>query len=240
MRRAVEEYGRLTETLMAMMPLVYSRQKVISVAGDDNVSRTIMVYPELFTMGHVKVVPDVESMIPDGLSEKQQDVLEMYREGLFGPIGSPQAIRTFMELKNFPNRSRASRPGGPNRSTAEQQVGKLVQGVPAAQLPWYPWYDVGTFLDVLENFMCGPDFLKTAPPVQAEFATRWQLVKYQQELQLQAQAQQAAAAAGMQQGGGGPAPGGAKKPDPSTQMTPGPASAHAPSGVSPQAYPTAP
>jgi hypothetical protein len=238
MRRAVEEYGRFTETMMAMMPLVYSRAKVISVAGDDNVSRTVTVYPELFQMGHVKVVPDVESMIPDGLSEKQQDVLEMYREGLFGPIGSPQAIRSFMELKNFPNRSRASRPGGPNRSTAEQQVGKLVQGVAAAQLPWFPWYDVTTFLDVLENFMCGPDFLKTTPVIQQQFAMRWQQIKYQQALQMQAMIAQQAAAAGPQ--GGGAAPGGGSKGPPTPPMAPSPASAHAPSGVSPQAYPTNP
>lgn len=202
MRRAVEEYGRLTETLMVMMPIVWSREKIITVAGDDNVSRTITVYPELFSLGHIKVVPDVESMLPDGLAERQQDVREDYREGVFGPLGSPQAIRAYQERKGYPARG-VYRPGGTNRSTAEQMLGKLIQGIPAEALPWLPWYDVGTHLDVLEHYACSPDFLKLDPAKQQAIGQRWQLVKFQQ----MQQEQQALAAQVQQQqllGGGHP------------------------------------
>jgi hypothetical protein len=176
-RRAVEEYGRMIETWMVMLPRIWSKPKVITMAGEDHVAQTLTVYPELFEQGRVQVVPDVESMLPEGLGERQQKALAMYREGMFGAPGSPQAVKMYLDLARFPHLSRAARPGGVQRKLAEEFVARLIQGADASSLPWYPWYDPAVHLDVLVNFMASKEYLRQPSPVQAQFARRWMVVQ---------------------------------------------------------------
>src|SRR5678815_2662984 len=55
MRRTAGEYGRVFENWQALLPLVWDMETVISYAGDDNVARTIVAYPEMFKAGKINV-----------------------------------------------------------------------------------------------------------------------------------------------------------------------------------------
>jgi len=193
MRRVAGEYGRLYQNWRVLMPLIWDLETTISYAGDDNIARTITVYPEMFKTGDVNVRPDVESMQPEGLAEKQDKVVWAYSNGLFGLPGSPQAMMKFWELARMPHLSRLAKPGGVDYTTAEQENGQLLQGQQAALIPVYEWYDHQMHLIVHEKFMKSPEFLKL------DDNTKNQFVLHRQAHQFAAQA--AVAKAAMQQAG---------------------------------------
>lgn len=172
-RRNVAEYGRMADDWRALYPLIYTTQTVIAVTGQDNLSETITVLPLLFQQGHAHVVPDAESMLPEGRGERQQRAYQMYKDGLFGDPSSNDAKEIFLEQSRFPNYSRLSRPGGVDRTTAEQENGKILTG--QLQQPVLQWYDHALHLSVHERYMKSPEFLKQPPPVQQAFALHRQL-----------------------------------------------------------------
>lgn len=222
-RRTVIELGRLAEDWKEMLPIIWDEEKLIRTAGDDMVATTITVMPEMFEQGAIHVVPDVESMLPEGRGERQARAWRMYEAGLFGQPGTPEAINTMLEQANFPHLSRASRPGGIDRSTAEQNLGKLLQGTPAAEIPVFEWYDHAVHLAVIERFMKGPQYPKTELAIQHEMVQHRQMLrmaqfaKAQQDLVLQGAIQQMAMAASAQAQMGGGAPGRGVAPDPAAE-----------------------
>lgn len=187
MRRAVEEYGRFVEDMRALLPLIWDEAKVISYAGEDNIARTITVLPHFFEEGRINVRPDVESMLPEGRGERQAKVYRLWQDGAWGPPLSPQALTKFHELARFPHLSRASKPGGIHRVTAEQFVGRLLQGEDPRTLPVFEWYDEAIHLGVLEEFMSAPEFLRQAPEIQQAMAFRRQVLQFQHSQKMQAQ-----------------------------------------------------
>lgn len=168
-KRAVEEFARLAEDWIAWLPMIWDTEKIVSYAGEDNVARTVMVLPEMFSTGKVNVVPDLESMLPESRSERQARISLMYQEGLFGPIGTPAAVNHYLELARFPHLGRAVRPGGIHRVTAEQENGRLVQGEPAQSIYVFEWYDNLTHLAIHEEFMASPEYLKLDIQTQQQF-----------------------------------------------------------------------
>lgn len=208
-RRAVEEFGRLALDWRALMPFIYDETRAITSAGGDNVAQTIIVYPELFVEGKIHVVPDVESMLPEGRGERQQRVYRMWLDGAFGPPMDPKARKIYLELARFPHLGRAARPGGVDRTTAERENGKLLMGEP---VPVLPWYDHDVHLEVLEDFMKSSEFLEQPPPVQQAFVAHHQQHEmYAQQQMAQHMAAQAAAMGAPGPHGapprGGPRPG---------------------------------
>lgn len=176
MRRAAEECGRLAEDWREFIKLLWDRNKVISYAGEDTVARTIVVYPYLLRSGSVDVVPDVESMLPEGRGERQAKVYRMWADGMFGMPQSPQAIGRYLELSQMPNLSKAARPGGSERATAEQILARLVQGDPSVLQVWWPWYSPPVHLDCLVAFASSPEFLKQPTQIQQLILARYQFV----------------------------------------------------------------
>jgi len=235
MRRATEEYARLIEDWMCMLPSVWSKRKILTMAGDDNVARTLVVYPELFKSGYCQVVPDVESMLPEGRGERMAKVLAMYREGMFGQPGSPEAVKVYLDMARFPHLSRTARPGGVQRELAESFNARLVQGSPAQDIPWFPWYDPFVHLDVLQSFMGSTDFLREPAQVQQQFGLRWMLVKGEEARLL-------AAMAPPPSEDGPPGAGKAAMKDDSDQrrLAPAPAASRAPAGAAGSRYPNVP
>ena len=195
-RRMVLELARMAEDWKVLLPLVWDLEKTLQVVGDDNIARTVTVWPELFEEGQVNAVPDIESMLPEGRGERQNRVFRFWQSGVWGDPMSPQAVNTFLELARFPHLSRASRPGGPDRATAEQNVGRLLQGTPAVQIPILEVYDHALHLHVLERFMKSPEYLKTPPEMMQEIVLfRQRLLSAQaQAMQLGAQRELAAQA----------------------------------------------
>jgi len=197
-RRTVIELARMVEDWMVMIPLIWDAPKVIRLAGDDFAAQTITVLPEMFERGKVHVVPDIESMLPEGRGERQARVQRIYELGGFGPPGSPEAIERWLELSRFPHLSRTARPGGVDRSTAEQNVAKLLRGVPASEIPIFEWYDHGIHLAVLERYMKSPAYLRLPIHVQQEMVTYRQMLRlaalsaFQNNVALQSAMQQTA------------------------------------------------
>lgn len=171
MRRAVIELGRLAEDWIALIPTIWDQEKIISIVGEDGIARTVTVWPELFSEGSVNVEPHIESMLPESRGERQQRALAFYERGLYGQPGSTEAINAFLDEARFPHMSRLVRPGGVDRAMAEQNVGKLLKGVPAAEIPIFPWYDHAIHRFVLERFMKAPEYLKLDVQTQQEFVT---------------------------------------------------------------------
>ena len=193
MRQMVFEIARLVEDWKALLPLVWSTEKILSYAGDDNIARTITVLPQIFEEGNINVVPDAESMLPEGRGERQARIYKMWQDGMFGfPPQAPKAVEKYMSLSRFPHLSRAAKPGGSDRPTAERFLGAIVSGqARAADLPFKPWYDVGVHLDTFTEFMKAPEYLALDPMVQQELEQVWTALNALQQQQIaQAQMQQ--------------------------------------------------
>ncbi len=173
-RRFVEFLARMHETWVTLLPFIFSTERILSYTGDDNVARTLTVLPHLFQEGKANVVGDPESMFPEGRGERQSRIHRLWTEGAFGDSRSPQAIAKMFELSRFPHLSRAAKPGGIDRTTAEQNLGALLQGAMAQEIPLYPWYDLPTHLEVYRNYMASPDFKKIDPAIQGQLALLWQ------------------------------------------------------------------
>lgn len=236
LRRAVDEIARTAEDWMVFIPLLYDREKILQYAGEDNIARTLTVYPHLFELGTVNVVPDAESMLPEGRGERQARLYKMWQDGMFGfPPQDPKAIRTYLEQSRFPHLGRSVKPGGKDQATAEQFLGRLLEGEPAQSLPLYPWYDLTVHLDVLESYMKKPEFLKLPPPLSQNLIARWTQVSGIIQQQMAAAQAQAMAQAAAMNPGGPPSKNGA--PNAAPPLTPGPASP--PRSVAPGVMPTA-
>lgn len=177
MRRMVVELGRLAEDWLVLVPYVWDQEKVISIVGEDGIARTITVWPDLFKQGNINVRPEVESMLPESRGERQQRAFAFYQNGLYGEPGSREAINKFFDEARFPHMSRLVRPGGADRSMAEQNVGRLLKGEPAEAIEIFPWYDLALHREVLEVFLKSPEYLKLQPEQKAEFARYWEMLR---------------------------------------------------------------
>lgn len=213
MRRAVQTMTRMIEDWMAFLPTVWDQEKAIEYAGEDQVVRTITVFPELFEQGQVNVNPEMESMLPQGRGERQQRVYRMWLDGAFGPPASPEARQKFMDLMNFPHMDRAAKPGGIHRTTARKENGELASGKPADEVPVAKWYNHQIHLDVHERFMSSPEFRELSKQKQEAFVAHTDIHRQQLQKQMQKQLQMQAAlgqsgVGGSQGGGGGRAGGG--------------------------------
>ncbi len=210
MRRSVEEYGRFVQNIQAYLPIIWDQEKILSYAGDDNVARTIIVMPQMFEKGKVNIVPDVESMLPEGRGERSRQVMTLYNLGaLGGPPGSPEANNKLYEVAHFPHLSRALKPGGVDRVTAEQENGQLVQGEDPMSIPVFEWYAHDVHLMIHESFMKSPEFKKIDPQIQEAFVYHRQAhMMFMQQQMMQQVAMAAEQQAMMAPEGGASPPGG--------------------------------
>jgi hypothetical protein len=236
-KRMVLEFARLIDDWIAILPVMWTQEKVLSYSGEDNVVRTMTVLPEMFSGGKVHVIGDIESMLPEGRGDRQSKVERLYGMGVFGPPGSPGAVKTFLELSRFPHLSRTMRPGGVDRVTAEQFLGHLLQGLPATALPVFDWYDLEVHLGVLEDYLKSPEYLRQSPGVMAQLDTRRAMLKQSMLLQQQQAAMLAANQAAQQAVLGGAVQGAglqslAAHAPPPPDLRDRPASAAAPSAPS--------
>lgn len=213
--------GEVAEDLMAILPTIWTEEQLISYAGQDNVVRTVKVTPEMLD-GSVNVRPSVESAAAESRANRQSRILRDYQMGLFGDVtpGSPEAAaarKQALEMLNYPDMTRATRPGGVDRVMAEHIVGELVRGTSAGEIPVLEVYDLAVHLMVVENEMKSPEYLSFDPGVQGEFVKFRALIIAAQQAQAmnkigqqvpiaQAQAAAAGAVARTAQEAGPPAP----------------------------------
>ena len=202
-RSAVTAIAGMAEDWAIILPTIWTDEKIITYAGEDSVVRTMTVLPEMWE-GECNVKPDVNSMKPESQGEKRQRITQMWQMGAFGnildPNEAPQARATYLQLVGFPDMNRATRPGGVDVITAQQNLGKLVQGTPAAELPLLQQYDFNQFKKVTRDFIASPEYLSLDPAIQNEVQTYWeqisgaQIAQAAQQMQQQAPLQMAGAA----------------------------------------------
>jgi hypothetical protein len=183
---------------IAMLPTIWTEEKIISIAGDDSVVRTVTVLPEMF-QGAVHVRPIIESAAPESRQERQQRVEHLFGLGAFGDPQVPggPAVSRLLELSRFPDLNRASRPGGIHRVTAERNLGKLSRGESADSIPLLEVYDFDTHIAVTEDHMASPEFLDYPEPVQEQFHLLRQRLKGAAVVKMVRMGKQAAGMAGV-------------------------------------------
>ena len=204
-RRITEEMGRMYEDWRALLPVIYDEARVVRDAGEDNVFRSVLVMPELFTTGTVNVSPDLESMMPESRGERQSRFYQLWKEGALGDPADPEVRTRFLEMSRFPHLSRASRFGSVDAQTADQENGALLVGEP---VPVLPFYDHAEHLRMHNRFRKTREYLKVLPEIRMAFDLHCQqheflLAEQQMAAQMEAMAMQGGAPPG---GGGGPRP----------------------------------
>lgn len=214
LRRMPTGYSRIMQAAFAWIPVIWPKEKMITVAGEDQAQVSLMVMPELFEYAHVNIVPDLESMLPETRAERRANIERWYGMGFWGPPGTPQAIAKVADLLHFPHIGRALLPGGRDVITARQENAKLIQGMPAAEIPPFEWYDDAMHLWAHEDFMKSPEFLNLPPEVQMNFMIHWEyhFGRLQQQMAEQLMAQQALAGGNPAGAPAGPAQPGASPP----------------------------
>lgn len=182
------------EDWIAILPTIWTEEKIIAYAGQDNVTRTITVLPEMWD-GSVNVRPVMESAAPETREARQARVTQLYQLGAWGLPGSPEAVSKLLEQSRYPELTRAARPGGVHRIMGEHNLGRLVRGEDPMTLPLLPVYNLEIHMMVLDEFYASPDYLQMDPVVQEN------IVVFRQMMEDALQAQQAAAIeqAGKQQ-----------------------------------------
>jgi hypothetical protein len=166
-RRMVIGIARLTEDWQVMVPLIWSEEKLLKVGGDESIAQTIMVRPEMFKTGRINIIPDLESMLPEGRGEREERYWRWYTAKVFGEPGTPEAAQLYLDLARFPHLNRDALPGGVDRDMADEENGQLVRGAP--MVPVLEWYDHQVHLMVHYRFMKGRNYLKLPVAIQQSF-----------------------------------------------------------------------
>lgn len=178
----------VAKDVMAILPTIWTEEKLISYAGDDNVVRTITVLPQMFD-GAIHVRPNLESAAAESKDKRRARLIQLYSMGAFGniadPLQQPKAVAQLLQLINFPELTRASRPGGIDRVMAEHNLGRLVRGEAAAEIPLLEVYDFVVHLGVIEGYMKSPEFIENT-----DEATATQFVLFREAMLAAQEAQQ--------------------------------------------------
>jgi hypothetical protein len=224
LRAQVEELARMAKTWLAHFPILYDRQELIRVAGEDDAQVTIAVAPELFDLESADVYPDAESMLPESRAERQGRARAWYDGGLLGQPGTFEALRRYWDIARFPHHARAAQIGGADAETARRENAHMLEGNPESDVPTFPWYDDKIHVYEHEQQMKAWGFRDLPEEVKNAFVMHWQRHKQNIFQAEQAAMMAAAEAAASAPGGGGGGGGGGKTPPARTQVTPsGPA-----------------
>lgn len=194
MVRCAEENGRMIEDWRVIFPVIYSQDTLLRYVGEDRAARAIMLLPDVMKSADVTVLPDLESMKPEGRGERRTRVYQQWKDGFFGDPHSPEARRLAQEAGRFPGMSLAVEPGGVHRATARQENAMMLQG----QLPVVQeWQDHEVHLDTHETFMATREWERLPDEVKVIFIQhRWQtmvgMVEKRKQAAMMAQAAQLA------------------------------------------------
>lgn len=185
-RSLVTAIAGVAKDTQAILPTIWDREKVIAHAGADNVTRTVTVLPEMFD-GEIHVKPSIESAAAGTKDKRQNRLVQLYELGAFGNLADPmqqqKATAQLLQMLQFPDLNRAMMPGGIDRVMAEHNLGRLVQGDAAADIPLLEVYDYGVHLETCAGFMKSPEYLTQDPEVQTQFLLLFAAMEAAQEAQ---------------------------------------------------------
>jgi len=210
-RRSPSEYARMADDWRLLYKRIYTAEMIVAINGEDNLAETLTVLPEVFKEGHVNIVPDAESMLPEGRGERQQRARELWQAGAFGLKDSMEARDIFLRISRFPNYAKLAKVGGQDREMAEFENGQFLMGM--LDQPVLEWYDHMVHLTVHERYMKSPQFLKQPPIVQQAMAIHRVLHLQFLQKMMAGMAPPAGLPSGPPGGGGGAGPGPKGPPD---------------------------
>ena len=187
----------IADDLVAVLPVCWPAEKVITYAGDDNVLRTTQVLPEMWT-GRVNARPDLENALSETKAAKQARYFRDWQAGAFGdPL--MEGRKTYLPLAHYPQQSAV---GDVDKVTCERFLTALAQGVPVQELPLLPWYNYDVFLETARNHLAAPEFLNYPQPVQQAMGQFFEMILTARatsaQMQAAAQAPVVAAQAALQ------------------------------------------
>jgi hypothetical protein len=176
----------VAEDVLAILPTIYTEEKLIAVAGEDNVVRTVKVLPDMLE-AQINVRPNLESAAAESKDKRRARLIQLYQLGAFGnvtdPSTQPKAVKMLLELINFPDLTRAARPGGVDRIMGEHMVGRLIRGDQAAEIPLLKVYDYDVLIDVVQNEMKAPEYVEnTDVLIQEQFVTFLEMLEQAREV----------------------------------------------------------
>lgn len=162
-------FAGVAEDWLAILPLIWTDEKVLAYAGDDQIYKTLAILPEMWS-GSVDVRPDLVNARLEDPTVKQQRALLLYDKGALGMPGSPEASERLFDLAKFPHAARFGMQGGPDAATCRQALGKIAQGADPAAVPLFPWYDYAVWVKLTRDHLASPEYLAYEEPTQQAFA----------------------------------------------------------------------
>jgi hypothetical protein len=119
--------------------------------------------------------------------------MQAFQMGMFGnPQLDPKAAEWARQMFQFPNMSRAMKPGGVDAVTANQALGKVIMGTDPQTIPFFEPYKMPVWLDTIGNYIAAPEFLMNDPQVQQNVVALYERAKQFAQLQMVSQAAQSA------------------------------------------------
>jgi hypothetical protein len=185
---ALEQVGNL---MFCILPVVWPTQQLIHYLGDDNQARTMEILPEMWD-GQCHVRIDAESMLPRSRQEREQMAMQRFMGGVYGPPGTPAATSKYMQQSAFPDNDQLTGPDGPTRPTANQLIGKILQGQDPRQIPMLMQWNYIVMRQVVEDHMAAPEFQKADIDQQARMQMFWERIDQAEMVQAVQKAAQAA------------------------------------------------
>lgn len=195
----------VAEDWIAILPTLWTDEKVLEYAGEDNIFRNITITPDLWD-GAVNVRPDLENARLETPEAKKREALAMFQAGVFGIPGTdPSAATKFAEYCRIAKLDVITSPTQTvDGDMARHLMSQIAEGVPFDPLMLKEWYDYGTWTQVLREHLASPEFLKYDPVIQQQFESFWTYIQHaqlaQQQTMIQRQAPLAAEQAAIQSG----------------------------------------
>lgn len=168
----------IAEDWVAILPTIWTDEKVISYVGDDEVFKTITLTPDLWD-GSVRVRPDLENARLEAPETKQNRALALFQAGVFGEPGTPDAAGKFAEYARMAGLDAITGSGGGvDADMARSLMSRIAQGEPFDASMMEEWYDYGVWSKVVREHLASPEFLKHDEPTKQNFRLFWSLIQH--------------------------------------------------------------
>ena len=221
-------WARAAETMVAIYGACVTDDRLLALAGEDAAWEFLTIRADIFS-GTIHAVPTPESAVLESRQDKQNRIMGLVAAQIIPP---PMAL----ELLQYPDLHRLTRPGGPAWSMAERENFEMFNGQMAQVLPEQ---DHAAHLQNHKRRMQTIEYRDAGPRVQALFRLHVYLHEQMaaqesiQQLKVAAPTalagaslgrlvQQVHAGPGGPAGNGGSAPSGSRPPSPGNSQAPGP------------------
>lgn len=175
----LEQVGNI---LLCILPIVWPAEKVVHYMGADNFARTMTILPEMWD-GQCHVRINAESMLPRSRQEREAQALARLQMGVYGPPGTPDATRKYLEQSAYPDPNQLTGPDGPDRPTMNRIIQLVMQGTDPRVIPMLEQYNYQVMRAVLRDYMASPEFMKAETQTQAFMMLLWQRIKMAEQVQ---------------------------------------------------------